>query len=108
LHTARRLWTGSPNLILGLDLKDKSTWTEEHLPVMVNGGMIMNYCAAHEKWVWEARWCVTSCYCTSYEADFSSIVRKVSPSPFAELWGTDELLVSFDAVNITSPRPGPT
>jgi hypothetical protein len=25
-HTARRIWTGSPNL------KDKSTWAEEHLP----------------------------------------------------------------------------
>jgi hypothetical protein len=42
----------------GLDLNDKSTWTEEHLPVMMNGGMVMNYCAAHEKWVWEARWYV--------------------------------------------------
>jgi hypothetical protein len=92
----------------GLDLKDQSTWTEKHLPVMMNGSMIMNYCAAHEKWVWEARWYVTSCYCTSYEANFSSMVRKVSPSPFAELWGTDEVLVSFDAVNITSPGPGPT
>jgi hypothetical protein len=40
----------------GLDLNDKSTWTEEHLPVMMNGGMVMNYCAAHEKWVWQARW----------------------------------------------------
>ena len=40
----------------GLDLKDKITWTEDHLPVMMNGGMVMNYCAAHEKWVWEARW----------------------------------------------------
>lgn len=64
----------------GLYLKDKSTWTEERLPVMKNGGMIMNYCAAHEKWVWEARWYFTSCYCTSYEANFSSIVRNVSPS----------------------------
>ena len=64
----------------GLDLKDKSTWTGEHLPVMMNGGMIMKYCAAHEKWVWEARGYVTSCYCTSYEAKFSSILRKVSLS----------------------------
>jgi hypothetical protein len=27
---------GSPNFDFGLDLKDKSTWTEEHLPVMMN------------------------------------------------------------------------
>jgi hypothetical protein len=37
---------------------------------MMNGGMIMNYCTAHEKWVWEARWYATSGYCTSYEANF--------------------------------------
>lgn len=41
-----------------LDLNDKSTWTEEHLPVMMNGGMVMNYCGPHERWVWEARWYV--------------------------------------------------
>ncbi len=41
---------------LGLDYSDKSTWHKDHLPVMMNGGMVLNYCAAHEKWVWEARW----------------------------------------------------
>jgi hypothetical protein len=40
----------------GFDINDKSTWTQEHLPVMMNGGMIMGYSATHEKWVWEARW----------------------------------------------------
>jgi hypothetical protein len=40
----------------GFDINDKSTWKEENLPVMMNGGMVLNYCAAHEKWVWEARW----------------------------------------------------
>ena len=41
---------------LGLDLDDPSTFTAEHLPVMMNGGMILNYCAAHEAWVWDVRW----------------------------------------------------
>ena len=41
---------------LGFDLNDKETWTEDHLPIMMNGGMVLNYCAAHERWVWEARW----------------------------------------------------
>ncbi|KAJ5657133.1 uncharacterized protein N7484_000782 [Penicillium longicatenatum] len=41
----------------------------------MNGGMVLGYAAAHEKWVWEAR----------------------------RLWGIDELLVSLDAVNITLP-----
>ncbi|KAL2839808.1 hypothetical protein BJY01DRAFT_257566 [Aspergillus pseudoustus] len=69
----------------GFVVNDKSTWTQEHLPVMMNGGMIMNYSATHEKWVWEAR-------CEPGVLE-----------PFAKLWGTDELLVSFDAVNITLP-----
>jgi hypothetical protein len=41
---------------LGFDFNDKETWTEDHLPIMMNGGMVLNYCAAHERWVWEARW----------------------------------------------------
>lgn len=40
----------------GFDINDKSTWVNNKLPVMMKGGMILNYCAAHEKWVWEARW----------------------------------------------------
>lgn len=39
----------------GFDINDKGTWTDDKLPVMMKGGMILNYCAAHEKWVWEAR-----------------------------------------------------
>jgi hypothetical protein len=39
----------------GFDIHDKSTWTEDHLPITMNAGMIMGYCATHEKWVWEAR-----------------------------------------------------
>jgi hypothetical protein len=40
----------------GFDINDCSTWTDEKLPVMMKGGMVLNYCAAHENWVWEARW----------------------------------------------------
>ncbi|KAJ5683464.1 hypothetical protein N7462_006629 [Penicillium macrosclerotiorum] len=69
----------------GFDIHDKRTWTEDHLPIMMNGGMVMGYCATHEKWVWEAR------------------TEPGVIEPFAKLWGTDELLVSFDAVNITLP-----
>ncbi|KAK5653766.1 hypothetical protein OQA88_7923 [Cercophora sp. LCS_1] len=69
----------------GFDVNDKSTWVQEHLPMMMKGGMIINYCAAHEKWAWEAR-------------SEPGVI-----APFAHLWGTDELLVSFDAPNITLP-----
>lgn len=39
----------------GLDMNDKSTWVEKHLPKMMKGGVVLNYCAAHEKWAWELR-----------------------------------------------------
>lgn len=41
---------------MGLDYNDPSTWNADHLPVMMNAGMVLNYCAAHESWVWDARW----------------------------------------------------
>jgi hypothetical protein len=41
---------------MGLDYDDPSTWNADHLPVMMNAGMVLNYCAAHEDWVWQARW----------------------------------------------------
>jgi hypothetical protein len=41
---------------LGFDLNNRETWTEDHLPIMMNGGRVLNYRAAHEIQVWEARW----------------------------------------------------
>ena len=70
---------------LGLDLNDESTWTAEHLPQSFKS-MFLNYCAPHERFMWEAR-----CEPTVME-------------PFAKLYGTDELLVSFDSFNIGLPR----
>ena len=39
---------------IGLDYNDKSTWTKEHLPQSFKS-MYLNYCAPHEKFMWEAR-----------------------------------------------------
>ncbi|KAE9581269.1 hypothetical protein CGMCC3_g2564 [Colletotrichum fructicola] len=39
----------------GLDLNDSTTWTNAHLPQSFKAGMYLNYCAAHEKYVWDAR-----------------------------------------------------
>ncbi|KAK3315854.1 hypothetical protein B0H66DRAFT_559888 [Apodospora peruviana] len=64
---------------------DRSTWTQAHLPMMMKGGMIINYCAAHEAWAWELR-------------SEPGVIE-----PFAQLWGDSELLVSFDAPNVTLP-----
>jgi hypothetical protein len=45
-------WVQSFNL--GLDLKDPSTWTKEHLPQSFKS-MYHAYCAGHEKFMWDAR-----------------------------------------------------
>ncbi|KAI0973186.1 hypothetical protein F4678DRAFT_40720 [Xylaria arbuscula] len=68
----------------GFDLKDKETWTKEHLPQNFKS-MYLNYCGAHEKFMWDAR-------------TEPNVIK-----PFSELWGTDELIVSFDAFNVTLP-----
>lgn len=39
----------------GFDPDDKSTWTQDHLPVSFKGGMYMAYSSSHEKFRWEAR-----------------------------------------------------
>jgi hypothetical protein len=41
---------------IGFDQNDKSTWKKENLPQSWKGGMYLHYAAAHEKYVWEARW----------------------------------------------------
>ncbi|BGP50830.1 hypothetical protein JCM10450v2_006756 [Rhodotorula kratochvilovae] len=68
----------------GFDKQDKSTWNADHLPVGENG-LVNDYGASHEAWVWEAR-----------------LEPKVIET-FEELWGTKELLVSFDAINFSLP-----
>ncbi|RAH84248.1 hypothetical protein BO86DRAFT_307100 [Aspergillus japonicus CBS 114.51] len=76
-------WLQSFNL--GLDLNDPTTWTAEHLPQSFKAGMYLNYCAAHERYVWEAR------------------QEPAILDAFAQIWGTEELLVSFDTINVTFP-----
>ncbi|RAK86784.1 MFS transporter [Aspergillus costaricaensis CBS 115574] len=71
---------------LGFDRNDKSTWKKENLPQSWKGGMYLHFSAAHEKYVWDVR-CEPGVI-----------------APFAKLWGTDELVVSFDTVNITLPQ----
>lgn len=71
---------------LGFDEKDPSTYTAEHLPVSFKGGMYMAYASSHEKMAWEAR----------TEPKIVEI--------FETLWGTNELLCSFDGMNISLPN----
>jgi hypothetical protein len=41
---------------LGFDRNDKSTWKKDKVPQSWKGGMYLHFAAAHEKYVWEARW----------------------------------------------------
>lgn len=69
----------------GLDLDDRTTWTSEHLPQNFKAGMYLHYCAAHEKYVWDAR------------------MEPGVLGAFEKIWGTEKLVASFDTVNITFP-----
>lgn len=68
----------------GFDINNKETWTKEHLPQNFKN-MYLHYCSAHEKFMWDAR-------------TEPGVIKA-----FSELWGTDELIVSFDAFNVTLP-----
>ncbi|KAL3483011.1 hypothetical protein BJX62DRAFT_231273 [Aspergillus germanicus] len=77
-------WLGSFDT--GFDINDRTTWTEENLPWSFKNGMYLHYAAAHEKYIWEA---------------------KQEPGvldAFAKIWGTDELIASYDTINLTLPN----
>ncbi|CZR57791.1 uncharacterized protein PAC_07680 [Phialocephala subalpina] len=70
---------------LGLDLKDTSTWNQKHLPKSFKS-MYHSYCSGHEKFMWDAR--------------TEPGILKI----YEDLWGTKELVVSFDGFNIGLPK----
>ena len=77
-------WIGSfPN---DLDVNKPETWTKDNLPPSFKNGMYLNFCAAHEKYVWEAR-------------QEPGVVEA-----FEKIWGTKELIVSYDTINLTLPN----
>jgi hypothetical protein len=71
---------------LGFDDKDPQTWTNDHLPVNFKGGMYFGYAATHENFVWEAR------------------TERGVIDVFEKLWGTNQLLTSFDGMNVSMPK----
>lgn len=71
----------------GFNRNDPNTWVPENLPAHMKGGMYHGYAVGHEKFVWDAR--------------LEPGVLKA----FEKIWGTDELLASFDGINYTLPLP---
>lgn len=69
----------------GFRRNDRSTWVPEHLPASLLAGIHNRYAVQHEQFMWDAR------------------LEPKAIDAFKKIWGTDELLVSFDAINITIP-----
>jgi ectoine hydroxylase-related dioxygenase (phytanoyl-CoA dioxygenase family) len=69
-----------------LDFNDPSTWIKENLPVQSKINTFHSYGVAHEKFMWDAR------------------MEQGVLDVFAKIWGTDELLASFDSLNVTFPN----
>jgi ectoine hydroxylase-related dioxygenase (phytanoyl-CoA dioxygenase family) len=69
-----------------LDIDNPETWTKENLPVQSKINTFSAYGVAHEKFMWDAR------------------MEPGVLAAFATLWGTEDLLVSFDALNVTFPN----
>lgn len=72
-----------------LDLDDPATWPTADLPRQTERNTYEHYSVVHEKFMWEAR------------------MEPGVVEAFSQLWGTDELLVSFDALNVTLPSLKP-
>lgn len=69
-----------------LDFKDPETWIKKNLPVQSKINTFHSYGVAHERFMWEAR------------------MEPGVLDAFASIWGTTELLASFDSLNVTFPN----
>ncbi|CAK7200160.1 hypothetical protein SEUCBS139899_002851 [Sporothrix eucalyptigena] len=70
---------------LGFDRDDRNTRKPDQLPFSIRGGLYARYGLAHEQFVWDLR------------------SEPALVDVFSKIWGTDELLVSFDGLNLSVP-----
>ncbi len=78
-------WEFMENLGTGIKRDDLATWVNDNWPNTFSNGIIDQYGIGQSKFLWTIR--------------AKENVRKV----FAGLWGTDELLTSFDGCNAFRP-----
>ncbi|RSH91688.1 hypothetical protein EHS25_009057 [Saitozyma podzolica] len=78
-------WAWLEKFPYGFKRDDRSTWTAEHLPYGVTGGLYNRYSVNHEDFVWRIR--------------TQPGILKV----FEQVWGTDDLIASFDGMNASLP-----
>jgi hypothetical protein len=72
-----------------IDFDDASTWDLQRLPLTNKLNMYEHYSVVHERFMWDAR------------------MEPGVIKAFAKIWGTDELLVSFDNLTVTLPNLRP-
>ncbi|BEJ15636.1 hypothetical protein CspHIS471_0502410 [Cutaneotrichosporon sp. HIS471] len=69
----------------GFKRDDRSTWTDQHLPFGTTGGLYNRYAVNHEDFVWRIR------------------IQPGILNVFNQIWGTDDLITSFDGMNTSIP-----
>ena len=79
------LWDYLEELGTGIDRTDVSTWDDDRWPTAVHGAILPSYGVGHS----EAQWYIRD-------------IPKVKQA-FAQVWDTNDLLVSFDGVTIWRP-----
>lgn len=73
----------------GLDIRRPETWSLDRLPIQTERNTYEHYAVVHERFMWEAR------------------MEPGVLDAFAKVWGTKELIVSFDSLNVTLPNLKP-
>ena len=84
-HALAGLWDYLEGLETGIDRLDSRTWDDDNWPTAVHGGILPSYGIGH----CQAQWFIR---------DIPGVKKS-----FAALWGTDDLLVSFDGVSLWRP-----
>ncbi|EIW66566.1 hypothetical protein TREMEDRAFT_34783 [Tremella mesenterica DSM 1558] len=72
---------------LGFDRNDPSTWRTENLPFNLRGGIFGRGGMSYQQFVWDIK-------------QDPNVIDK-----WEQIWGTKELVTSYDAVNISIPCP---
>jgi hypothetical protein len=78
-------WDWLESLGSGIDRNSPETWKNDKW-IIAPHDIIKNYRAAHQQFVWDIR-------------EHPNVVEQ-----FKKIWDTDDLLVSFDAINVTRPN----
>lgn len=89
-------WAWLEEFGYGFNFSDRSTWRSECLPSSAFGGLYYQHSVQHEAFVWAIRTCVPLLFIPNNRHPG---IRRV----FEQLWGTSDLIASFDGINVSFP-----